>query len=205
MLRRSLLTTAVAFIAGTLAPTIPAIAGNDPASLINSLGSQFQIVARSPSEAQKVAQFGVLFREDFDVPGLGRFVLGRFARFLTPSEQQQFLNLFETYVVYTYTDRLSDFAADGAALRVTGSQPFADGAIVSSEVIRDDRVQPIKIDWRLNWRDGMYKIADIVIDGLSMAVSGRSDLEGVVERNGGQPQVILGVLQQDCQRAARQL
>ena len=204
MLRRSLLTWVVAFITGTLAPTISAMAANDPVAFINNLGGQFQTVARNPSAAQRVAEFHVLFREDFDVPGLGRFVLGRFTRFLTPLEQQEFLALFETYVVYTYSDRLSDFAADGSVLRVTGSQPDTDGAIVSSEVIRGDTAQPIKVEWRLVWRDGMYKISDVVIDGISMAVNGRSELEGVVERNGGQPQVILAVMQQDCERAARQ-
>ena len=90
-----------------------------------------------------------MFSENFDVPGLGRFVLGRFARILNSSEQQEFLDLFETYVVYTYSNRLSEFAADGGVPRVIGSRLDSDGAIVSSEVIRSHTVQPIKVDWRL--------------------------------------------------------
>ena len=204
MLRRSLLTWVVAFIAGTLAPTISAMAGNDPVILINNLGNQLHTVARNPSAAQRVAEFDRLFGENFDVAGLGSFVLGCFARVLTPSEQNQFLALFETYVAYTYSDRLSGFGADGGVLRVTSSRHDADGTVVSSEVVRDDTAQPIKVDWRLIWRDGGYKISDLVIDGISMSVNGRSELEGVVERNGGQPRVILAVMRQECALAARQ-
>jgi len=168
MSRRSLLTTAVVLIAGVLAPTIPATAGSDPAAFINNLGNQFQIVARNPSPAQRLAGLRQLFGEDFDVPGLGRFVLGRFARVLNPSEQQEFLRLFETYVVCTYSDRLAEFAADGGVLRVIGSRLEPGGTIVSGVIIRGQTVPPIKVDWRLTERDGAYKITDVIIDGLSM-------------------------------------
>ena len=40
-------------------------------------------------------------------------------------------------------------------------------------------------------------VADLIIDGLSMAANGRSELEGVVERNGGQPRAILAVMRQE--------
>ena len=58
------------------------------------------------------ASFHQLFLDDFDVPALGRFVLGRFWRIFSPSEQQEFLGLFEnyvvlTYVVLTYSEKLS--------------------------------------------------------------------------------------------------
>ena len=202
MSRRSLLTNVVALLTATLAPTMSATAGSDPVAVINNLGNQFQIVARNPYPAQRLAGFRQLFRENFDVPGLGQFVLGRFARILNSSEQQEFLDLFETYVVYTYGGRLSEFAADGGAPRVTGSRLDADGAIVSSQVIRGNTVQPIRVDWRLTWRGGAYKISDVIIDGLSMAVTGRSDLEGVAERNGGRPQAILAVMRQECANVA---
>jgi hypothetical protein len=48
----------------------------------------------------------------------------------------------------------------------------------------------------LTGRDGIFKISDVIIDGLSMAANGRSQLEGVVERSGGRPRVILPVMRQ---------
>lgn len=204
MLRRTVLAAGVVLIAGAAAPTMPAEAGTDPVAFINNLSNQLQAVTRNASPERRLAGFRELFREDFDVLGLGRFVLGRFWRIFTPSEQQEFLPLFEDYVVHAYSDRLSEYAGNGDVLRVTGSRPEPDGAIVSSEIIRGSgpwaargpTVQPIKIDWRLTARGGTCKISDIIIEGLSMAANGRSELEGVVERNGGHAQSILAVMRQ---------
>jgi ABC-type transporter MlaC component len=86
------------------------------------------------------------------------------------------------------------------------AQTIRDGAIVSSEITRGPgqprTVQPIKVDWRLSARDGMYKISDVIVDGLSMAANGRSQLGGVVERNGGRAQAILAVMRQQIASAS---
>jgi ABC-type transporter MlaC component len=105
---------------------------------------------------------------------------------------------------------LSEYA-EGGGPRVTGTRPDPDGAIVSNEIVRGSgpnagrstAVQPIKVDWRLGARDGTYKISDIVIAGLSMAANGRTQLEGVVERNGGRAQAILAVMRQQIASASR--
>jgi len=203
--RRSILTTAVVLIAGASPPMFPATAGMDPVAFIDNLDNQLQMVARYPSPGERRAGFRELLHEDFDVPGLGRFVLGRFSRILTLPEQQEFLGLFEIYVVATYSDRLSEYVAGGAAPKVIGSRLDTDGATVSSEFSRGSgfsQTGAIRVDWRLTTRDGKYKVADIIIDGLSMAANGRSELEGVVERNGGQPRAILAVMRQETTNAS---
>jgi phospholipid transport system substrate-binding protein len=203
MLRHTLFTATVVLFTGAVTPSIPAGAGMDPAAFINNLGNQLQAVTSSTSPQQRLAGFHQLFREDFDVPGLGRFVLGRFWRIFTPWEQQEFLGLFENYVVLTYSEKLSDYTEDGGRPSVTGCRPDSDGAIVSSKIIRGSGVyQPIRVDWRLTVQNGSYKISDIIIDGLSMAAHGRSQLEGVVERNGGRPQAILAVMRQQIAGAS---
>jgi phospholipid transport system substrate-binding protein len=203
MLRRKIFTTTVVLFTGAVAPSIPAGAGMDPAAFINNLGDQLQAVTSSTSREQRLAGFHQLFRDDFDVPGLGRFVLGRFWRVFSPSEQQEFLGLFEHYVVLTYSEKLSDYTEDGGRPSVTGCRPDPDGAMVSSKIIRGSGAyQPIQVDWRLTAQNGSYKISDIVIDGLSMAANGRSQLEGVVERNGGRPQAILAVMRQQIAGAS---
>jgi phospholipid transport system substrate-binding protein len=202
VLRRSLLTTAVILIAGASVPTLPAQADADPAAFINNLGSQLQMAAVIPSPEQRRAEFRRLFHDDFDVPALGRFVLGRFARILTPPQQQEFLALFENYVVATYSDRLTGYVAGGVVPRVIGSRLDPNGAIVSSEFVGAGNAGAIRVDWRLSREhDGAYRISDIVIDGLSMAVNGRSEIEGVAERNGQEPLAILAVMRQESVNA----
>jgi phospholipid transport system substrate-binding protein len=197
----------VVLITGGVASANPAAAGADPATFINNLGKQLQVVSSWTSLEQKLARFRELFREDFDGPGLSRFVLGRFWRIFTPSEQQEFLGLFENFVVVTFSERLLEYGDGGGGLRAISSRPELDGAIVSSEFTRawvghGPTLHPVRVDWRLSARDGMYKISDVIIDGLSMAANGRSQLEGVVERNGGRAQAIPAVMRQQTASAS---
>jgi phospholipid transport system substrate-binding protein len=201
-LRRVLLIIVVVLITQGASSANPAAVG--PVLFINNLDRQLRVVSSCASPEQRLRGFRELFREDFDVPGLSSFVLGRFMRILTPSEQQEFLGLFENFVVFTYSARLLEYTDGGGGLRVVSSRPESDGVIVSTDIIREPgiwpthgpAINPIRIDWRLSARDGIFKISDVIIDGLSMAANGRSQLEGVVERNGGRPQVILPVMRQ---------
>ncbi len=72
------------------------IAAQDPGAFINQLGTQgIQVLGPSVPRAQRAAVFRQLFRADFDVNGIGQFVLGRHWRALTPPQQQEFLSLFQ--------------------------------------------------------------------------------------------------------------
>jgi phospholipid transport system substrate-binding protein len=149
-------------------------------------------------------EFHRLLHENFDIDSLGRFVLGRFSRIMTPAEQQEFLGLFESFVVVTYSDRLTEYVSGGGAPRVIGSRPDPDGVIVSCVFgagSGSSSPGAIRVDWRLHKHHSKYKIRDIIIDGVSMAANGRSQLEGVAQRNGGQPQAILAVMRQETANA----
>ena len=197
MLRRPLLTIAALLIAS--AASLPVEARVDPAAFVDNLGRQLVVVVANPSKEARRAEFRRLFHKEFDVHRLSWFVLGRISRTMTPPERQQFLELFENYVVASYSDRLSDYVAGGGAPRVIGSRPDPDGVIVYSEFSPGSGA--IRVDWRLRPHQHAYKITDIIIDGVSMAASGRSELEGVAERNGWQPEAILAVMRQESANA----
>ena len=70
-------------------------------------------------------------------------------------------------------------------MSVTGNRPDPNGAIVTSQIIRPPGAPPIEIDWRLSVCDGVYKISDIVVEGVSMAATQRSEFAQMIQRNGG--------------------
>src|SRR6266403_1169220 len=153
MTRRSVL-TAFVLIAAALAPS--AIAAADPAAVISNLGNRaLEILGKNATPAQRVARFQELFREDFDVPGIARFVLGRYWKTATPEQQQEFVKLFEDYIAIVYSSQLAAYS--GETLKVTGSRPEPEGAVVASEIIRPTGTPPVKVDWHLTERNGTYK------------------------------------------------
>ncbi|HEU0156027.1 MAG TPA: ABC transporter substrate-binding protein [Stellaceae bacterium] len=200
---------AAVLIAGLSAPAARA-ADPAPIALIEALGGQLRALATVATPEQKLAQISRLFQQDFDVSGLGRFVLGRYWRMLDPPQQQEYLGLFQNYVVLAYSGRLLQIADSGSVPRVLGSRPEEDDVIVFSEIVQPSgnwttpasAVRPVRVDWRLSPDNGGYRISDVVIDGLSLAANGRSQLAGVIERNGGQAQSVLAVLRQQIRAAA---
>ncbi len=195
MMRRSLLTAAFIVLAGALAPAIPAAAAADPAAVISNLGSRaLEVLGKNAPQSQRVARFRELLREDFAVPEIARFVLGRYWNVATEEQRAEFVKLFEEYIALAYSTRLAEYT--GETFKVTGSRPDADGAVVSSQILRPAGAAPVKVDWRLIGRNGVYKISDVSVDGISMAVTQRSEFASVIQHNGGQVQGLITMLRE---------
>ena len=166
----------------------------DARGFVSTLGTEaIQVLGPSVSPAQRLARFRELFRNDFDVPGIGQFVLGRYWRTATPQEQQDFLALFQEYIVRAYSARLAEYG--GEPFRVTGSRPNGAETVVSSEIIRTNGSR-IAVDWYLIDRGGAHKITDVYVGGVSMKVTQRDEFASVIQRNGGQVGALIAQLRQ---------
>lgn len=171
-------------------------------AFMNGLWSQaLDLLNKKRPAAERQAQFRELFHKDFDTPGIARFVLGRYWRTASPEEKQEFLKLFDSYVVYVYTARLSDF--EGEQFKITGARPDQDSMLVSTDVITPGAPQPLRVDWRLINDDGAYKISDVIVDGVSMLVTQRSEFASVIQRHGGQIQGLIELMRQKTASAAQ--
>ena len=194
MIHRVALTGAVILVLTILAMAPRAQVSADPRAFIGSLGARaIEVLGPSVPPQQRQARFRELLQNDFDVPGIGQFVLGRYWRAATPQEQQEFLQLFQEYVVQAYSARLGEYG--GAPFRVTGSRPAGDEVVVTSEIARPG-APPIQVDWFLVNRGGALKITDVYVGGVSMKVTQRDEFSAVIQRNGGQIGALLVQLRQ---------
>jgi phospholipid transport system substrate-binding protein len=144
-----------------------------------------------------------LFEQDFDLQQIAGFVFGRCWRLASPAQQRQLLASFEDYLIASYGDRLVEYAERGETPIVIGSRPDADGLIVSSEVPlarnptqggRGAPLPPVQVDWRLDAENGGYKIIDVIVDGVSMAVTERLEFAVALEREGGEPSALVALM-----------
>jgi len=167
----------------------PALAdATDPAShFIADLGSRAIGILSDKSLAtdDRRQQFHVIFVDHFDVPAIGRFVLGRYGRGTTPEQMDAYQQVFQDYVVSTYNTRLTSYA--GQTLDVVGSTPGEEGRTVVKSRINQPAAgtPPIQVDWIVTGSEGSYKIIDVVIGGVSMALTQRSEFGSVIQSGGG--------------------
>jgi phospholipid transport system substrate-binding protein len=183
---------ALAVTAAVSATPRPAAADEAAVEFIGALGNQAVSVIRSDvPPASKAAYFRRMIHQDFDLTGISRFVLGPYWRVASPAEQHKFRTLFADRLVRFYGRQLAQ--TGGGDFAVSGSRPSAEGVIFTSRIIRSQGA-PIIVDWRLDLTNGVYKIKDVAIDGVSMALAQRSQIAPLITRAGGQFGMVLATM-----------
>jgi phospholipid transport system substrate-binding protein len=192
---RRLLSIGAFVLIAVIGATAPrGAAAQSATAFVQSLGTEaIQVLGPNVSPAQRLVRFRQLFHNDFDVAGIGQFVLGRYWRTATPQQQQEFLQLFQEYVVQAYSSRLGQYG--GEPFRVIGARPSGDETVVSSEVIRPSG-SPIQIDWYLINAGGHFKISDVYVGGVSMKVTQRDEFAAIIQHDGGRIDGLLARLRQ---------
>jgi phospholipid transport system substrate-binding protein len=142
------------------------------------------------SQTQKEAEFRRLLKNSFDMKTIGRFALGRYWSTATAQQQQEYLSLFETMVVGVYAQRFNEYK--GQSLDVASFRPDGDkDTLVTSYIVDPKGAGKFQVDWRVRNKGGTYKVVDVIIEGVSMSLTQRSDFASVIQRGGGNVQSLL--------------
>ncbi len=144
------------------------------------------------SEEQRILEFRRLFNEGLDVDVISRFVLGRYWKVATPAERQEYRSIFEDYVMAVYARRIG--AVTKVEVEIGKARPLTNrGAIISSQIIRKNG-EPVDLEWRLRRTENSWRIVDVVVIGVSMAITQRSEFASVISNNGGKVEALLKIL-----------
>lgn len=152
---------------------------------IDTLGNQAlaTLQQQNLSLEQREGLFGDILREGFDLRLIGRFVLGKYWRQANEEQKADYIEAFTSFVIKSYARRLGGFS--GQNFTITGSSVTGEKKDVMVKT-RIDRPSgpPITAAWRVREIDGENKIIDVVVEGVSMAVTQRQEFAAVVGRDG---------------------
>jgi len=157
---------------------------NGAAQFVQWLGDQAIATLRTPNMSleQREAVFRQLLAQGFDIPFIGRFVLGRYWQQATPEQRDEYTRLFGEFVLKTYSKRLGGYA--GEAFRVVGAKPAGErDALVHTRIERPSG-PPLECDWRIRAAGNQFKIIDVMVENVSMALTQRQEFASVVGSSG---------------------
>ncbi|MDX9688904.1 MAG: ABC transporter substrate-binding protein [Alphaproteobacteria bacterium] len=144
---------------------------------------------------QRDATFRQLLEESFDLNTIARFVIGRSWRSATPEQQKEYLSLFESLVVKTYSDRFALYTRQG--FKVVSSTPEGTkDYVVNSEITHPDGSAGTNVVWRVRQKDNKFGIIDVVVEGVSMSVTQRQEYASIIQRNGGDINALLKIMRE---------
>ncbi len=202
---RPFFTASIILIAG-FALTAPAAAGLAPdrtgaSAFLQGLANEAVAILgdKRISDETRRRAFRNLIRRGFDLPAVGRFVLGRHWRRADQTERDEFTRLCEDYIVISYTRRLGNYS--GESLRIVGERRINATSVQLSSRIDLTRGPPLQIDWRLSKSTGQWRIIDIVVEGVSLAIMQRAEFNAVIRRGGGRITALLALLEKKTANA----
>lgn len=176
---------------------VNAVAAEDFVKEVTSEGIE-QIINANVSRAEKDARFEKLFNSALDLDFIGQFVLGRNWRTATPEQRREFIKIYRELNVKTWSQRFDEFK--GKTFDFSGTSPSSSaGQIFVNSSVNMDAGEPAKVVWRVREKNGQYKIVDIVIENVSLAITARNEYSAFIKNNPGGVDALIADLKKKLQ------
>lgn len=168
-----------------------------------------QLIVDSPDPSQIATRLLQIVERRASVEQVARFAAGRYWRTMSESERKEFTRVFSHYLAAIYADnfRRAEASVEGSvddlrqAVRVHGTEDAgAKGVVVRTEILPPGGA-PIAVDWLVSDRSGRVEVADLIIEGISMAITQREIVGAMLDaRDGNVAQFIRDLERQLAQR-----
>jgi phospholipid transport system substrate-binding protein len=158
---------------------------NDAKTFMSDMGENVisLLTNQSISDKERADQFRTILETRFNLKAIGKFVLGRYWKQASDEEKQTFINLFKETTVATYATRFKDYTSEKFEIR--GCHVEADGGVIVSSQIMRPNGQTIPINWKIFEKKGEMRVYDVILEGISIGITQRSEFSSVIQNGGG--------------------
>lgn len=177
--------TALCLALCLLAPPAAAQASpEEDAGWIAGLHQRVETILHGPAQAEteRTRRLEALVVEGFDLPALGTFALGRYAKEAAPEQLESFRELFGDFAVKSYTRYLA--GSDGRPFFVDHGRAIDDDESLVKTRLGLAGDEDLEVVWRVRSAEDDHKIVDLYVGGVSMAITLRQEFGAVIAAGG---------------------
>ncbi|EAQ03708.1 toluene tolerance family protein [Pseudooceanicola batsensis HTCC2597] len=180
--RRALLMTGSAFALLSPAPAV-ALTNAAARGLVDDLvGEINRVIARGGSLPGMIRDFEKIFARYADVAIIARSTLGPDARRASPAQMRAFVEAFRGYIARKYGKRFQEFV--GGRIEVQGVRQVKTWhEVISTAYLRGEA--PFEVKFLVSDRSGRNLFFDMVIEGISMRLSEKTEIGAMLDANRG--------------------
>ena len=173
--------TALLLVANSANAEINAQKAEDFVKNITKQGIE-EIINSDVTQAEKDQRFAKLFNEYLDLDFIGRFVLGRYWKTATPKQRTEFVDVYRELNIKTWSKRFDEFK--GKTFVFNGTSPSSsENQIFVNSVVPMDQGAPAKVVWRVKETNGQFKVVDIIIENVSLAITARNEYTAYIRKS----------------------
>lgn len=147
------------------------------------------VVRPKISLQQKQEKFQSVFMSAINVKKNARFTLGRYAKKASDEQLQAYTDALADNIVYTWTTRFNEYAGDALnseAISFASARKSENGDFyITSKIKLPNAESDVEMIWRISDKNGEMKLADLIVEGVSMLMSYRNEYTAVLQQNGG--------------------
>lgn len=153
-------------------------------AFVDGLATQvLGIVKESGLEkSEKTRKIEALFTDKVDMDFIAKFVVGKNWRAATPAQQSAYIAAYKPFILKNYASRLTRYSGQTYTLKKSRNEGSAN--IVTMEISDSNSGQNVSVDYRLRPAAGGYKIMDIVVEGVSLLSTQRSEFASIIDQKG---------------------
>lgn len=139
------------------------------------------------SDDQRLRRIEQVAYANFDFETMSKLVLARNWKKFSKDERRQFVAEFKDLLARSYGGRLKRYSDEGVEIVGTRAEPRGD-MTVQTQVVGGD-FDGATVDYRMRKRGQQWKAIDIVVEGVSLVSSYRSQFREVL--SGSSPEKLL--------------
>ena len=140
-----------------------------------------RVIASGESEPNMIAEFAAIFDRFADVPTIARYALGSDARAASAQQLDAFTAAFRVYIARKYGRRFREFI--GGRIELVDAREVPNGIEVETTAILQGEA-PFRVDWHVSDRSGRVAFFNIIIEGVNMLLSERTEVQAMLDQRG---------------------
>ncbi|WP_368185291.1 phospholipid-binding protein MlaC [Aestuariibius sp. HNIBRBA575] len=182
--RRSFFASAIVFGTAALAPLKAFALSNSQAETLvdRAVNDINAVISSGRSEASMIRSFEGIFRDYGDTAYIAAFALGNDRRSASSTQIRTFTEAFNGYIARKYGRRFREFA--GGQIVVQGASNVSNYIEVQTLTTLRNKA-PFRVDFHVSDRPGHPVFFNIIIEGVNMLLSERTEIGAMLDRRGG--------------------
>lgn len=162
-------------------PAAAAVNNQDPAAFITSLSEEALAILRGGDKVSAKAKFRSILTQHFAIDAIGDRLIRRWSAQITPAQDAQYKAAIPNFIVGTYADNLWDYSR--ATVKIVRTTPAGSGVNVTTQVQKPG-AQPIVAVWSVAKIGGGYKVTNLTVANINLAVTQGQDFDAIIQRKG---------------------
>lgn len=120
----------------------------------------------------------------FNFTRMTQLAMGKNWSKVEPQQQKELVNEFQTLLVRTYSNALTNYRDEVIEVNPISPQSDAKNTTVKTVVIQGRGKEPVPIDYSMEKTDNGWKVFDVTVAGVSLVTNYRSTFNSQIKKGG---------------------